>query len=816
MSICERHGGRFFVLFCSALALAGLLAACGGGGGGLPPMVDSLGRQVAEADFGGGDASAAGADGTAFDAGPLANASLSLSDATGATRTALTDSSGYYRVSIKGLTPPFIARVRRADGSEWFSASTASVQPRAFVSINLSGVTDKTLGDVAEAAGVATGAASAVTPAMLAANPDALVAAKARIRTGLAAPLTNAGLDAAGYDPMTTALRATAPDAHALFLGSLTMGRNAQGRSAVSGVVTGAASVFNVPMGVAVDPQGNVLVGDSENNVVRRISPAGVVTTLAGSGQAGSANGPAAAATFNRPVAVLADSKGNVLVADRFTGGIRKISADGMVTTLVGPTGDPALSAFPVMAMDAADNVYVLTSDFAVKKLTPAGVVSIVATRSACCSPRTAGDYSEPHAIAAGPDGTVYISASRSIVKVTPAGLRSDLVAPGAAAGFDPGAIGVDARGVVHASDVMNRIWKVTPDGAATLLAGGGRGYANGSGAAARFGDLGGIALDAAGNVLVADATNNAIRKITPAGEVSTLAGKRTGFVDGQGPAAAFGAGSLVGVADLGAVAIEADGAIIVADPGNHAIRKISATGHVSTLAGNGAAGFVDGTGRAAQFNMPLGVALDGNGNVLVADSGNHAIRRISAAGIVTTVAGTGAAGFIDGAGAVAAFNSPGSLAVARTGDIYVSDGRNSALRRIGPGGAVSTVVIVGGAGPAETIGAIVVDSGGAVHFMGRPRSAGIFASAIFSVALDGAVRQRTPSFSPSLALAIDGRDNLYYLRAPASLVRLGPADDVTEVFNASSLGAYSMAADRAGNLVLSDAFNPMVRIVLP
>jgi len=156
----------------------------------------------------------------------------------------------------------------------------------------------------------------------------------------------------------------------------------------------------------------------------------------------------------------------------------------------------------------------------------------------------------------------------------------------------------------------------------ATLSGDGTPGFANGPGATAQFSSPVGVAVDGSGNVYVADVSNNRIRKITPAGEVTTLAGTGTpGFADGPGATAQFN--SPFGVA------IDVSGNVYVGDQFNHSIRKITPAGDVSTLAGDGTSGFVDGPGASAQFNSPFGVAVDGSGNVYVADQNNHRIRKI-------------------------------------------------------------------------------------------------------------------------------------------------------------------------------------------
>ena len=216
----------------------------------------------------------------------------------------------------------------------------------------------------------------------------------------------------------------------------------------------------------------------------------------------------------------------------------------------------------------------------------------------------------------------------------------------------------VDGSGNVYVADTDNNtIRKITPAGVVTTLAGtaGVPGSADGTGSAAQFNYPGGVAVDGSGNVYVADIDNNTIRKITPAGVVTTLAGTAGvhGSADGTGSAAQF--------YDPHGVAVDGSGNVYVADTDNNTIRKITPAGVVTTLAGTaGVYGSADGTGSAAQFNYPAGVAVDGSGNVYVADTYNDTIRQITPAGVVTTLAGTaGMPGSADGTGSAARFYYP-------------------------------------------------------------------------------------------------------------------------------------------------------------
>jgi sugar lactone lactonase YvrE len=219
-----------------------------------------------------------------------------------------------------------------------------------------------------------------------------------------------------------------------------------------------------------------------------------------------------------------------------------------------------------------------------------------------------------------------------------------------------------------------------------TTMAGGGvPGTVDGNAAQSRFSDPFGVAVDAHGNVYVADGgDSNRIRKIGADGTVSTFAGGHEGFVDGTGSAAAFHTPS--------ALAIDRSGNLYVADTGNHAIRKITPDGKVSTLAGSGKPGFADGIGASAQFNGPVGVAVDDAGIVYVADTYNDRIRRVAKDGSVTTLAGTGLPGNADGTATAAGLDTPAAIAVAPDGALYVADTGNDAIRKIGKDGVVSTI----------------------------------------------------------------------------------------------------------------------------
>lgn len=266
----------------------------------------------------------------------------------------------------------------------------------------------------------------------------------------------------------------------------------------------------------------------------------------------------------------------------------------------------------------------------------------------------------------------------------------------GSTARFDhPYGIAVDGSGNIYVGDENNAlIRKITTAGSVSTLAGSTYGFADGVGSAAKFFGPDGVTIDGSGNIYVADAINNRIRKITPAGSVSTFAGGTQGYADGTGTAAQFNAP--VGIA------IDASGNLYVADEFNQRIRKISPAGVVTTLAGSGPTGagngaYADGASTSARFSSPVGVTVDASGNVYVADFNNFRVRKITAAGIVSTIAGS-VDGEMDGKGATAEFGAPNGIVVAPSGNLYVTD-YLATVREITPNGVVTTITGQAGGG---------------------------------------------------------------------------------------------------------------------
>lgn len=478
---------------------------------------------------------------------------------------------------------------------------------------------------------------------------------------------------------------------------------NPQGQGFADGPASSAK--FNNPSGLAVDASGNLLVADRLNHVIRKITPEGNVTTLAGMpGEQGFTDGPTSSARFNNPSGVAIDDLGKIYVADAGNNRIRIISTSGSVTTLAGGNkgsidGPGTFAQFnaPVgVAVDASRAVYVADSGNNKIRIIRGSSLntSSVSTFAGDGTPGFANGapslarFKSPLGVAVDTSGQVFV-ADRDNHSVRQIGVFVDVSTFLQSVGSESGVF--DSFGNLYVCEMdFFRILKVTPTGEVSTFAGGTFGFADGPGMSAMFKSPDGIAIDGSGNLYVADKDNQRIRKITPEGLVSTLAGNgTTGFRDGKGSLAFFYFPS--------GVTLDRNGNLYVADAGNNRIRKITPDGTVTTLAGSGTRGFADGFGSAAMFATPRDVALDTIGNIYVADAGNNRIRKITPEGLVSTLAGSSSANvfsgeYTDGPGNLAKFYGPGGLDLDISGNVYVADGGNHLIRKITPEGVVSTL----------------------------------------------------------------------------------------------------------------------------
>ena len=412
----------------------------------------------------------------------------------------------------------------------------------------------------------------------------------------------------------------------------------------ISGFAEGVGTVakFWQPNGISTDLNGNVYVADTGNKKIRKITPSGDVTTFAGTTQ-GFTDGAGTVAKFYTPSGVTTDASGNVYVADTNNNKIRKIIPSGVVSTIAGTTsGFADGTAIPAqfnnpysVATDNNGNIYVADSDNnSIRKISSNGIVSTLAGS-------TKGYL----------DGT------------------------GSTAKFDkPCGIATDTNGNVYVADTNNyKIRKITPNGIVTTLAGSTMGYLDGTGNIAQFNSPNGIATDAGGNVYIGDTGNNRIRKITPSGVVTTFAGSTAGYLDSTGTTAKF-------FSPYG-ITTDASGNVYVGDIDNYKIRKITPSGIVTTLAGS-TMGNLDGSASTAQFYYISGITIDANKNVYIADMYTNTIRKITPNGEVTTFAGS-TLGYLDSTGISAQFFQPRGIATNANGNIYIADTGNNKIRII-------------------------------------------------------------------------------------------------------------------------------------
>jgi serine/threonine-protein kinase len=320
------------------------------------------------------------------------------------------------------------------------------------------------------------------------------------------------------------------------------------------------------------------------------------------------------------------------------------------------------------------------------------GIVSTLAGSSQGFADGTGAgaSFSNPFGVAALSNGTIVVAdhANSRIRLVTPGGVVTTLAGSGTAAfangtgtaaSFNlPTGVAVTSTGDIVVADYSNhRIRLVTQAGVVTTLAGSGTAaFANGTGAGASFNFPFGVAVTSTGNIVVADTSNHRIRLVTPAGVVTTLAGSGS-------PAFANGTGADASFYNPSGVAVTSTGNIVVADQGNHRIRLVTPAGVVTTLAGSGTGAFANGTGAGASFYLPAGVAVTSTGDIVVADQANNRIRLVTPGGVVTTLAGSGAGEFANGTGVAASFSNPVGVAVTPTGDVVVGDQTNQRIRVI-------------------------------------------------------------------------------------------------------------------------------------
>ena len=550
------------------------------------------------------------------------------------------------------------------------------------------------------------------------------------------------------------------------------------GRSVITEGGAANAQPMSTITGVAYDSSGNLYFVSSERNKVFKVTPAGVLTTFAGSGATGFGGdgGPAPSAQLTNPSGVAVDNAGNVYISDTSNSRIRKVDANGIMSTIAGAnsatsssgfSGDGGLAIFaqitrPLgMVADNAGNLYFSdNNNHRIRKISNGRITTIAGNGTATF----AGD--------SGP--------------ATSASLSS------------PFGLALDSAGNIYVADTNNhRIRRIDTNGIITTFAGTGAAGFSGDGGtptAAQLSSPAGVLVDGSGNVYIADANNQRVRKVS-GGVISTIAGSGTSGFGGDGAAATAAL-----MRNPTALALDPAGDLVIADRNNNKVRKVSsATGNIQTIAGSGSPAFAGDGGAAtsALLSSPLGLVLDRAGNIYFSDANNHRIRKIDVNGTVTTIAGTGAAAFggdnVPASGAT--LSGPQGLAMDAAGTLYLADTSNQRIRKILPNGIITTVAGTGtngfnGNGIPATSANLSNPIGVAVDAMGQVYIAEQGGHRVRKVLLDGTI----------VAVAGNGTSGLSGDGGPALLAQV-----------ASPRG---VAVDAIGNLYIADASNNRTRKV--
>jgi sugar lactone lactonase YvrE len=603
-----------------------------------------------------------------------------------------------------------------------------------------------------------------------------------------------------------------------------------------------ATAGMDFPSGVALDANGNLFIADRNNHRVRRVDAAtGIMTTVAGSGTAGFSGdgGLATSADLREPIAVALDEASNLLIADSRNDRVRRVdTATGIITTVAGCgglsgclSGDGRkatrtnLSRPSALALDAAGNLFITDQLFGrIRRVDAAsGIITTVA----------------------GSGGSGFSGDGGPATDATL---------------FQPSEIALDAGGNLFIADTNNqRIRRVdVTTGIITTVAGNGSEGFSGDGgpaAGARLRNPIGVALDAAGNLFIADSGNQRIRRVeTATGVVTTVVGSGAFHFSGDGYPA-----TSASVYFPFAVAPDAAGNLFIADTGNSRIRRVDAdSGIITTIAGSGSESFGGDGGPAtdAGLNSPNGVALDAAGNLFIADSDNVRIRRVDAeSGIITTVAGNGSVIFSgDGGPATSAGMSTDGVALDAAGNFFIADSRANRIRRVDAATGIITTVAGNGIyefsgdhGPATSAGlryprGIALDANGNLYIADtknrRIRRVDAATGIIITVAGDGDFGfngDGGPATSTSLwepyGVVPDAAGNLYIADTHNHRIRRvdaisgiittvagsdgsGFSGDGGEATTASLSIPVGVALDAAGNLLIADPRTDRIRQV--
>ena len=504
--------------------------------------------------------------------------------------------------------------------------------------------------------------------------------------------------------------------------GSGTRGFSGDGGSATNAQFNGASQV-------AFDSAGNMYIADAANHRVRKVDSEGIITTIAGDGTDACATGggPATATSLSYPTGVAVDGAGNLYIGD--CAEVYKVDGNGILSIVAGggvnagasadggPAVDAALTGTYDIASDAAGNLYIVGKyDNVVRKVNTSGIITTVAGNyltgfSGDGGQATSASLSATNGVAVDSAGNLYIADDIRIRKVDTAGIITTVAGGGTALPGDGGSatsaqltpemhVAVDNAGNLYIAEKHGyRVRKVDTNGIITTVAGNGTPGYSGDGGSSTDAQLGfyvdGLGVDANGNLYIPDNDNEIVRRVvfltvTP-GIIDTVAGNGTSGFSGDGGAAVDA--QLSSPSNL---AVDSAGNLYIADYGNNRIRKVDANGIITTVVGNGTAGYSGdgGPASAAELSIPTAVAVDSVGNLYIADFGNGVIRKVDTNGIITTVAGGGGVtdGSTDGGSALGARISAYDVNVDAAGNLYIIGYDGNTVRKVDTAGIITTV----------------------------------------------------------------------------------------------------------------------------
>jgi uncharacterized protein (TIGR03437 family) len=586
---------------------------------------------------------------------------------------------------------------------------------------------------------------------------------------------------------------------------------------------------LNLPQGLTVDSAGNLFFADNAA-YVRKIDTAGIITTVAGSGVGISIGdgGPAIKAGM-APIWVAADTAGNLYIVDAQSK-IRKINSSGIISTLAGggyPSGGsvgdggPATSAYlnaSAVTVDAAGNVYIADTGNRRIREVASGVSAspVSASPSELSFSYTVGDPAPPSqtVVIISPGATLTFSAAASTtaggnwlsVSPTSGDVHTTLtiaVDPSnLSAGIYNGTVTITPSGTGNTPKtvpVRLSVSSKTTSGIISTVAGNGFVPYSGEGGAATSAALAAnaVAVDSAGNLYIGDSLSSRVLKVNSGGTITSLAGNGALSYGGDG-----GPATKAAFFYPYGVAADGQGNIYIADTNNHRVRRVDSGGTITTVAGNGNPGFSGDGGQATAASLfsPMAVAVDAGGNLYIADSGNFRIRKVSAAGIITTVAGSLLPIFSgDGGPATSAgLFSPGGVAVDTSGNLYIADIGNNRIRKVNTAGTISTVAGNGtkgysGDGGAATSAELSMTS---AHI-------GLAVDATGSLYIADSGNHRVRKVDPTGIITTVAGDGVG-----------GFSGDGSPAVNAGLNNPTDVACDSAGNLYIADTSNNRVRKV--